>query len=277
MTPVIVTDVPTDPEFGFKLWMPGPDPTANTRPLLDSPATVTITGPVVAPVGTGTAILAGLQLVAVAKVPLKVTVLVPCAEPKFEPEIVTEVPVDPPLGDKFESTGTGTLRTLNGTPLLATPPTVITILPELDPVGTAATMLVALQLVGVAMTPLKVTVLLPCEDPKLKPEMVTDVPMRPESGETAVICGTEVDVTRKSTALDVRVPTVTITSPLVAPSGTGTMMLVELQLVGVENVPLKVTSPCVTPKLLPVIVTEVPTGPDAGDRLETTGAIEAGW
>ena len=101
-----MTDVPTDPEFGFKLWMPGPDPTANTRPLLDSPATVTITGPVVAPVGTGTAILAGLQLVAVAKVPLKVTVLVPCAEPKFEPEIVTEVPVDPPLGDKFESTGT---------------------------------------------------------------------------------------------------------------------------------------------------------------------------
>jgi hypothetical protein len=41
-------------------------------------------------------------------------------------------------------------------------------------------------------------------------------------------------------------------------------MLVALQLVGVPAVPLNVTVlvPCVVPKFVPVIVTEVPTGPD---------------
>jgi hypothetical protein len=46
-------------------------------------------------------------------------------------------------------------------PLLATPFTVTTTLPLAAPEGTGATMLVALQLVGVAVVPLKVTVLLP--------------------------------------------------------------------------------------------------------------------
>ena len=46
-------------------------------------------------------------------------------------------------------------------PLLACPPTVTTTLPVVAPVGTGATIEVALQLVGVATVPLKVTVLLP--------------------------------------------------------------------------------------------------------------------
>ena len=46
-------------------------------PLLAVPPTVTTTFPVVAPVGTGTAMLVALQLVGVAEVPLNVTVLVP--------------------------------------------------------------------------------------------------------------------------------------------------------------------------------------------------------
>ena len=41
------------------------------------------------------------------------------------------------------------LRTVKTTPLLATPPTVTTTLPVVAPVGTATTMLVALQLEGV--------------------------------------------------------------------------------------------------------------------------------
>jgi len=45
--------------------------------LLVMPVTVTLTAPVVAPVGTGTTMLVGLQLVAEAAVPLKVTVLEP--------------------------------------------------------------------------------------------------------------------------------------------------------------------------------------------------------
>ena len=48
--------------------------------------------------------------------------------------------------------------------------------------GTGATMLPALHEVGVAATLLNVTVLVPCEDPKLDPEMVTEAPTAPEVG-----------------------------------------------------------------------------------------------
>ena len=51
--------------------------TVNDTPLLDTPLTVTTTLPVVAPVGTGATIEVALQLVGVATVPLKVTVLLP--------------------------------------------------------------------------------------------------------------------------------------------------------------------------------------------------------
>lgn len=65
---------------------------------------------------------------------------------------------------------------------------------------------------------------------------------------------------------------VTTTLPVVAPLGTGTMMVVEFQLVGVPEIPLNVTVPWVEPKLVPEIVTEVPMGPDVGLRLEMLGA-----
>jgi hypothetical protein len=50
-------------------------------------------------------------------------------------------------------------------------------------------------------------------------------------------------------------------------------MLVELQLVGATSVPLKVTVlvPSLEPKFAPVTVTEVPAGPDVGERLVTVG------
>ena len=67
-------------------------------PLLGNPPTVTTTLPVVAPVGTGTAMLVALQVVGVAAVPLNVTVLVPAVVPKFAPVIVTAVPTAPDVG-----------------------------------------------------------------------------------------------------------------------------------------------------------------------------------
>ena len=72
-------------------------------------------------------------------------------------------------------------------------------------------------------------------------------------------------------------PTVTTTFPVVAPVGTGTAMLVALQLVGVPAVPLNliVLVPCVEPKFVPVTVTDVPTGPDAGLTLLIAGGVEA--
>lgn len=58
------------------------------------------------------------------------------------------------------------------------------------PLGTTATICVLLQLVtDVACTPLKLTVLVPCEVPKFDPVIVTLAPIGPKSGETPVTKG----------------------------------------------------------------------------------------
>src|SRR5437667_297297 len=79
--------------------------TVNATPLLARPPTVTTMLPVVAPVGTGTTMLVAAQVVGVAVVPLKVTVLVPLVAPKFEPVIVTDVPAGPAVGDRLVTLG----------------------------------------------------------------------------------------------------------------------------------------------------------------------------
>ena len=94
-------------------------------------------------------------------------------------------------------------------------------------------MLVALQLVGVALVPLNVTVLVPCDPPKLVPAMFTEVPTGPEVGFKLEMLGAEEVGTVKVTPLLATPPTVTTTLPLVAPVGTVTTMLVALQLVTV--------------------------------------------
>ncbi len=77
----------------------------NVTPLRETLFTLTITGPVVVPVGTGVMILLLLQLVGDAIVPLKVTVLGPWSAPKFDPMIVVEVPVKPDGGETAPMTG----------------------------------------------------------------------------------------------------------------------------------------------------------------------------
>jgi|ERR1700722_472495 hypothetical protein len=87
---------------------------------------------------------------------------------------------------------TATLRpTAKFTPLLAAPPTVTTKFPVEAPFGTGATMLVAVQLVGVAVVPLNFTVLVPCVVPKFVPEIVTEVPTEPDAGDRLVMFGGE--------------------------------------------------------------------------------------
>jgi len=56
-------------------------------------------------------------------------------------------------------------------------------------------MLVALQLLGVAVVPLKVTVLVPCVAPNVVPLIVTESPIPPEVGERLFIFGATVKVT----------------------------------------------------------------------------------
>ena len=270
--PVMVICVPTAPELWLRLVMIGEDVvTVKLTPLLDAPPTVTTTLPVVAPLGTGTTMLVALQFVGDAVVPLNVTVLVPCVEPKLVPVMVTEVPTSPEVGLRLLMLGEGVV-TVKLTPLLATPPTVTTTLPVVAPLGTGTTMLVALQLVGDAAVLLNVTVLVPCVEPKLVPAMVTEVPTSPEVGLRLLMLGEDV-VTVKLTPLLVAPSTVTTTLPVVAPLGTGTTMLVALQLVGEAVVPLKTTVlvPCVEPKLVPAMVTEAPTSPEVGLRLLMLG------
>ena len=77
----------------------------------------------------------------------------------------------------------------------------------------------------------------------------------------------------KTTPLLAIPPTVTTTGPLLAPEGTVVAMLVELQLVGVAETPLKATvlEPCELPKFSPVIVREAPTGPEYCDKFDIDG------
>src|SRR5215475_1033148 len=79
-------------------------------------------------------------------------------------------------------------------PLLASPPTVTTTAPVVAPVGTFTTMLVADQLVGVAVVPLNLTVLVPCVAPKFVPVIVTDVATGPLVGDRLVMLGATVTV-----------------------------------------------------------------------------------
>ncbi len=216
--------------------------------------------------------LVALQLVGVAAVPLNVTVLVPCVDPKFVPVIVTAVPTGPEVGDTVVMLGVA--DTVKLTPLLATPPTVTTTFPVVAPVGTDVARLVALQLVTVAAVPLNVTVLVPWVDPKFVPVIVTAVPTGPEVGDTLVMLGLADTV--KLTPLLATPPTVTTTFPVVAPVGTDVARLVALQLVTVAAVPLNVTLlvPWVDPKFVPVIVTAVPTGPEVGDTVVMLGLAD---
>ena len=72
--------------------------------------------------------------------------------------------------------------------------------------------------------------------------------------------------------------TTTATPPVMAPAGTGTVIDVALQLVGLEAGepcwPAKRTRllPWVSPKLAPAMVTGLPIGPVVGERLEMVGA-----
>jgi len=196
----------------------------------------------------------------VAAAPLNVTV--PDA-PKVVPAIVTEVPAAPDVGERLAIYGV----TVKFTPLLVRPAAVTTTGPVVAPEGTVTEMLVAVQLLMfVAAAPLKVTV---PDAPKVVPAIVTAVPTGPEVGERLAICGVTVNVT----PLLARPAAVTTTGPVVAAEGTVTPMLVAVQLlIFVAAAPLKVTVPCVEPKLLPAMVTDVPTGPEVGESELIDGA-----
>ena len=143
-------------------------------PELEPDATVVITCP-------------SLQLTTCPGAVPSQTLPLPWVAPKPDPAIVTCVPATPEFGDTLDITGY--VITVKFKPLLATPPTVTTTLPVVAPVGTRPTIRVTLQLAGVTVAPLRVTVLDPWVEPKLEPVIVTCVPAAPEFGDTLVITG----------------------------------------------------------------------------------------
>jgi hypothetical protein len=191
--------------------------------------------------------------------------------PKFNPLIVIDVPGVPPVCERLVMLG----ATVKFTPLLSTPLACTTTFPVVVPDGTVAPMLVALQLVALAIVPLNFTYPVPWLVPKFEPLIVTDAPTGPEVGERLVIFGAGTTV--KLTPLLDLLETFTTTLPVVAADGTVATILVALQLVALALVPLNVTVlvPCVEPKFVPVIVTEAPTAPEVGDKLDMVGA--AAW
>lgn len=225
------------------------------------------------PAGTGTFIDVLAQFVGVPGVPLKVTALAPCDEPKLVPLMVTEAPTAPDVGVRLVILGVG--KTVKLTPVLATPFTVITTLPVAAPVGTGTCIDVLLHMVGVAVVLSKTTVLLPCVAPKFVPTIVTTAPTGSELGVRLVMLG--VGRTVKLSPLLATALTVTTTLPVVAPAGTGTLIEALAQVVGVPGVPLNVTVlvPWEVPKPVPLIVTDVPTAPDVGVRLVMLSVAEA--
>jgi hypothetical protein len=83
----------------------------------------------------------------------------------------------------------------------------------------------------------------------------------------------EFETTVKSDPLLTTPLTVTTTFPVIAPVGTCATIWVPLQLVMGATVPLKLTAlvPWVAPKFIPVIATDVPAGPEVGDKLVIIG------
>jgi hypothetical protein len=125
----------------------------------------------------------------------------------------------------------------------------------------------------VAETPLKRTAVAPV---KFVPLIWTEVPTGPLVGLNDVIVGAPVPVpvTVKFVEL-VAVPSglVTAIGPVVAPDGTVAVIFCALSIVNVADVPLKDTLVTLGPlKLWPWIVTEVPTGPLAGENELIVGA-----
>ena len=158
--------------------------------------------------------------------------------PKFAPEIVTDIPTAPKVGDKLPILGVG--FTVKLFPLLAIPPTVTTTLPVVAPVGTDALIDVALhEVIVVALVPLNCTVLLPWVVPKPVPVIVTEAPSAPEVGDKLVRLGA---VTVNGVPALAIPPTVTTTLPVVAPVGTDALIDVALhEVIVVAVVPLNCT------------------------------------
>ena len=269
LVPEIVTATPTAPLVGVKPVTVGTGSVTVKFVALVAvpPAVTTAIGPLVAPAGTVVVIVeASTTVNAGWLVVLNRTVVAPV---RSVPVIVTAAPTTPLVGVKLVTVGTGT--TVKFVALVAVPPGVTTAIgPLVAAAGTVVVIVVALTTVNVGCdVPLNVTLVAPV---RLVPVMVTAPPTGPLVGVKLVTVGTG-SVTVKFVALVAVPPGVTTAiGPLVAAAGTDAVIVVAFTTVKLGwLVPLNDT--LVAPvRLVPVIVTAVPTVPLVGVKLVTVGA-----
>ena len=154
------------------------------------------------------------------------------------------------------------------------PCTVTAIFPVVAPAGTATVSCVADAVFTVADMPLILTTLSDGVVEKNVPVIVTVVPTLPAAGAKEATVG-ELGTTTIKSVVDVAVSPCTVTAifPVVAPAGTVTVSCVADAALTVADVPLILTtlSDAVFEKNVPVIVTVVPTLPEAGAKEATVG------
>lgn len=229
--------------------------------LVTKPAgVVTVSVPVVVPAATTATICVSLETIKLeAAVPLNVTAVAPV---NAVPVIVTLVPTGPVAGVKLRRVGAGT--TVKTPVLVADPTGVVTLMyPLVVPAAiTAVTWVSFTTLTPVAAVPFTLTLEVPVRP---LPLMVTVVPTGPLVGVKLEIEG--VSRTVKTVALVTEpLAALTVIRPVVVPAGTTAVIwFAELTVTLVAAVPLKLTVDEPS-NPLPVITTDVPTGPLAGAK-----------
>jgi len=149
--------------------------------------------------------------------------------------MVTSAPAAPLVGVKTVIVGVGN-TTKSEVLVPITPPTVTEIFPEVAPVGTTVVILVVVDAVTLAITPLNLTTLFAGTLLKLVPVNMTIVPGAPLVGLKLLITGVG---TVKLVALVPVIPfTVTEIFPVVAPNGTEVVIVVAVDAVTTLDVPL---------------------------------------
>ncbi len=140
--------------------------------------------------------------------------------------------------------------------------------PSLAPSGTEVVMLVALEDVTFAVTPLNFTVGVG-EVPKFVPEIITVAPIAPSLEESVVMAGDA--NTLKLVELRTVIPLAsTDIFPVTVPEGTVTEILEDVEETTVAETPLNKTVGDAL-KLFPLIVTVAPAAPLAGVKLDILG------
>ncbi len=270
--PLIITVAASAPPDGLRVVMVGVGSTLKFVALVNvTPLTVIDIGPVLAPAGTVVAMLFVVDAVTTLATPLNATILFAGVVLKFVPLMVKGVPTAPLVGVKPVKVGEGNTVKLVAL-LIVTPLTNIETLPVVAPGGTVAVMLVGVDAVTIAITPLKSTSLSDGIVLKLFPVMIIEAP-------TAALTGLKPDIdgvgkTLKFEALSIVTPlTVTEIFPDVAPAGTVVVILLAVDEVTVAVVLLNFTTLLagVVLKLLPLITTMAPTAPLVGVKLVMVG------